>query len=584
MRASLLAAATGVACLLPAAPAAAGDPIMPLSEVRSGMQCTGYSVIRGTDVSSFAVEVIDVVAPDPGTDMAMILVEASGPAVDATGIGPGFSGSPVYCDGRVIGAISQSIGEYGGKVVLATPIESILANPVDPPKPPTASAASPRGAAALRRIRRDGTRPLMAPLTVSGVHPALGRALEKAGKRLGRPVSAVPPGPLGSFPPQTPRPGSAVAAGYSNGDVRMSAVGTVAYTDADRVWAFGHPFEGVGARSLFLQDAYVYRVVNDPNASITGGSYKLAAPGHDLGTVTNDAFAAVVGRLSALPATTTVEVVAKDLDTRATRAVGTGVVDETDVDNPTGFSPLGSVAPLAVAQAAGTTMQSAPGRLTGRMCMTIRLRERPTRPARFCNRYVSSTGFFEGSADPLSNQIAVSAAFDTADAISLIEMYEGRPPHVASVRAGVEMRRGERVARLLRVQAPKRVRAGRKVTLRVRMQRYRGDAFTKRYRVRIPRGGNPGRRPLELGFDEESLSEDELLELILGIDPDEEDEEDEERPPATLNELLEGIESLGRWDGVHLRVGRKRVRGFLDRDLVIDGSASTTVRVVKRRR
>ena len=365
MRASLLAAATGVACLLPAAPAAAGDPIMPLSEVRSGMQCTGYSVIRGTDVSSFAVEVIDVVAPDPGTDMAMILVEASGPAVDATGIGPGFSGSPVYCGERVIGAISQSIGEYGGKVVLATPIESILANPVDPPKPPTASATTPRGAAALTRIRRKGTRPLMAPLTVSGVHPALGRALEKAGKRLGRSVSAVPAGPLGSFPPQTLRPGSAVAAGYSNGDVRMSAVGTVAYTDADRVWAFGHPFEGVGARSLFLQDAYVYRVVNDPNASITGGSYKLAAPGHDLGTVTNDAFAAVVGRVSALPATTTVEVVAKDVDTGATRSVGTGVVDETDVDNPTGFSPLGSVAPLAVAEAAGTTMQSAPGRLTG---------------------------------------------------------------------------------------------------------------------------------------------------------------------------------------------------------------------------
>jgi hypothetical protein len=580
MRASLLAAATGVACLLlPAAPAAAGDPIMPLSEVRSGMQCTGYSVVRGTDISSFAVEVIDVVAAEPGADTAMILVEASGPAVDATGIGPGFSGSPVYCGGRNIGAISESIGDYGGKVVLATPIESILANPVDPP---TAGAASPRAAAALKRIRREGTRPLMAPLTVSGVHPKIGRALEQAGKRLGRPVAASPAGPLGSFPPQTLRPGSAVATGYSNGDVRMSAVGTVAYTDADRVWAFGHPFEGVGARSLFLQDAYVYKVVNDPNASLTGGSYKLAAPGHDVGIVTNDAFAAVVGRVSALPATTSVEAFAKDADTGVTRAVRTGVVDETDVDNPTGFTPLGSVAPLAVAQAAGTTMQSAPGRLTGRMCITIRLRERPDRPARFCNRYVSSTGFFEGGADPLSNQIAVAAAFDTADAISLIEIYEGRPPHVTSVRASVEMRRGERVARLLGVRAPKRVRAGSKVTLRVRMQRYRGDAFTKRYRVRIPRGVKPGRRPLELGLDEETLSEDELLELILGIDPDGDDDE-EIKPPVSLNDLLERIEGLGRWDGVQLRVGRKRARGFLDRDLVIDGSARTTVRVVRRR-
>src|SRR5687767_4514786 len=144
------------------------------------------------------------------------------------------------------------------------------------------------------------------------------------------------------------------------------------------------------------------------------------------------------------------------------------------------------------------------------------------------------------------------------------------------------MRRGERVARLLGVKAPRRVQAGRKVTLRVRMQRYRGDAFTKRYRVRIPRGVRPGRRPLELGLDEDSLSEDELLELILGIDPDEADDE-EAQPPASLNELLERIEGLGRWDGVQLRVGRKRARGFLDRDLVIDGSASTMVRVVRRR-
>ena len=72
-------------------------------------------------------------------------MRASGPAVDATGIGPGFSGSPIYCaDGqgvqRNIGAISEAIGEYGGKVVLATPIEAILASPVDAPQAQRAPA------------------------------------------------------------------------------------------------------------------------------------------------------------------------------------------------------------------------------------------------------------------------------------------------------------------------------------------------------------------------------------------------------------------------------------------------------------
>jgi hypothetical protein len=145
-----LALAAAAAVLLPAAPAFAGDPIMPLSQVHSGMACTGYSVIHGTDISSFSVQVLDVVDADPAEDGPRILVEVSGPAVDRTGIGPGFSGSPIYCDDgtgtqRNIGAISESIGEYGGKVVLATPIEAILANSPDAPRE-RGSAKGSRGA------------------------------------------------------------------------------------------------------------------------------------------------------------------------------------------------------------------------------------------------------------------------------------------------------------------------------------------------------------------------------------------------------------------------------------------------------
>jgi hypothetical protein len=580
MRAPLLAAATLVAALLPAAPAPAGDPIMPLSEVRSGMQCTGVSVIRGTTISSFGVEVIDVVDSDPGTGTAMILVEVSGPAVDRTGVGPGFSGSPIYCNGRNIGAISQSIGDYGGKVVLATPIESMLANPVDAPRArPRAARAvaapSPRATAALRRIRREGTRPLLAPLTISGVHPALGRALERAGRRIGRPVSAVPAGPLGSFPKQTLRPGSAVAASLSTGDVKVSGLGTVTYTDADRVWAFGHPFENAGARSLFLQDAYIFKVIYDPLAPITGGSFKLGYPGHDLGTLTNDASAAIVGRVGALPETTAVQAFARDADTGATRLIQSSVADETDLDNPTGFTGLGAVAPLAVAQAAGTVMQSAPGRLTGRMCVTIRLRERPRRPARFCNRYLSSA-IFDPMAGLFSSPIAFPAAFDVSDAVALIETYKGRTPHVASLRARVDLQRGERLAFLRGVKAPRRVRAGQRVTLRVKLQRLRSGVFTKRYRVRIPRV-KPGRRALRLSGFEESFGDDELFEILLGAEPEEEPDEG----PAELRDLLDEIEGLGRWDGVELKIGGKRRNAFLDRDRVITGSAHTTVRVVR---
>src|SRR4051794_24034134 len=231
MRVRYLVAALA-ASLLPAAPAYAGDPVMPLSQVHSGMQCTGYSVVRGTDIASFGVEVLDVVDGDPNEDGPRILIGVSGPAVDTTGIGPGFSGSPIYCDdgsgtARNIGAISESIGEYGGKVVLATPIEAILANPADAPHESATAGRAPksaRAARAERAIRRNGTRPLASPLTVSGLSGPLARGLVAAGQRLGRPVIATPAGPLGSFPVQTLRPGSAVAVGYSSGDLSIGAI------------------------------------------------------------------------------------------------------------------------------------------------------------------------------------------------------------------------------------------------------------------------------------------------------------------------------------------------------------------------
>jgi len=586
MRPRLLAAATVAACLLPASTAAAGDPIMPLAQVRPGMQCTGYSVVQGTTISSFDVKVLDVIDGDPASDGPRILFEASGPAIDATGVGPGFSGSPIYCpDGqgvsRNIGAISQSIGEYGGKAGLATPIELMLANPANPPVARAAGdgkAASPRAAAAIRRMRREGTRDLAAPLTVSGVSPQLAKAIEATGRRYGRPIIAVPAGPLGSFPVQQMRPGAAVSVGYSGGDIRIGAIGTVTYTDAGRVWAFGHPFEAAGARNLLLQDAYVYRVVNEPNAALTGGSYKLSVAGHDIGMLSNDAFSAVFGTVGALPRTTTVRAVGTDRDTGAKKEVVSNVADETDVDNPTGFSPLGAVGPLAIAQAAGGTMQSAPGRMTGRMCLRITFAERPKKPARFCNRYVSS-GTFDPFLGPLGNPIGFNASMDASSAFGLIEIFQGPTPHVANVHAEIETRRGERVAFLRRVQAPRRVKPGQAVTLRVTMQRLRGRNFTRRFRVNLPGGLRPGRRPLRLiGFEQDS-SEEDILAILFGL------EGDEDKPPkgpARLNDLIESISGLGHWDGVNLRMGGKTKRAFKDDDMVIVGRAATSVRVRRR--
>ncbi len=425
----------GLAALLPLlipTAAHAGGPIMPLAQVQSGMHCTGYSVIRGTEITSFDVDVIDVLA---GPD-AQILVTVSGPAVDTTGIAEGFSGSPVLCvdpaDGiaKTIGAIAQGTGDYGNKLVLVTPIQTMLGEQVDPP-----ASAKPMPAALKRKARALAT-----PLSFSGVSGPVAGALQKAGKQLGRALYAAPATPrAAAFPVQTLQPGSSVAVGLSGGDIEAGAVGTVTYVDGDTVWAFGHPLDAAGRRSLLLQDAYVYTVVNNPIDSDQVTSYKLAAPGHDLGTLTNDAPSAVVGRLGALPQRFPLRVSATDLDSNRVVHENVEIADETVAGQPTGSSSLTQVGPVAVAQAAYDILRGSPARQSGEMCVRITIRERKA-PLRFCNTYVGGS--------PSSPAAPLVADFATAS--GLLDAYNFGTLHVTSAAVNLKLRRDLHQAYLLR--------------------------------------------------------------------------------------------------------------------------------------
>jgi hypothetical protein len=582
MRARVLAA-TVVALLLPAAPAVAGDPIMPLSDVHSGMRCTGYSVVRGTEISSFDVDIEDVIDGDASGEGPRLLIRVSGPAVDETGIGPGFSGSPIYCPDeqgtpRNAGAISESLGQYGGKVALATPIEAILGIQPDVQQGDATPVARP--ARKAHRALMALARPLATPLTVTGLNPTLGRALERAGQKVGRPVLAAPAGPLGSFPPQAMRPGAAIGVSYSQGDIQVGAIGTVAYTDGDRVWAFGHPFEESGARRLFLQDAYVYRVIDNPvQFADVATTYKFASLGHTLGTISNDASTAIAGRTGALPPSIPVRIFANDLDTGRKLVVGVRAADESAVGLPEGASPVSFIGPLAVTQAAASLLQSAPGRLSADVCVQITIK-RLKRPARFCNRYVSafpSDVDFVGTA----NTVAARASSDVFDALTAIDDYQGSPPAVEEVAVRMDLHRGEQRAFLRKVRLPRRVRAGRTVKARVTLRRVRGRVIRRTYKVRIPRRLRHGTHTLRFTGVDVDVAEDGLLDSIfIGVEGDAAGSEG----PRNLRALAAKIRHKHRWDGVRMRAGAQRVRAFRDARLRISGRASATVRVIRRHR
>ena len=570
-----LSLTSAVICAGFTAPASAAEPVMSLAEVRPGMQCTGYSVVRGVDPVPFGVEILDVVAGDAAEDSPRLLIGVSGPAIDATGLGPGFSGSPVYCPDaqgtpRVAGAISESVGEYGGKVALATPIEAVLGVPVE----------APAGA----RRRTPASRPLATPMTISGLNPALARAVQRAAARAGQHLLAAPAQAPADFPARPLSPGSSMAAGLASGDLSLSAIGTVTYVDGDRIWGFGHPLDGAGPRALFLQDAYVYRVINNPvQAGSLLSTYKLAAPGRAVGTLTYDGLSAVAGRTGATPPSTRVAVRVTDRDTGRTRNVDVLAADETDLGDPAGFSPVGLIAPVAVAEGVTTTLGASPPRLSGNSCVRITVRER-SKPMGFCNRYVTdsaSEGFFG-----IGNGLAIGAGDDLAEALSLIESFDAAEVHVKEVTARLDVRRGALLAQLRGVTMARRVHPGEKVRVKLRIEDADGRSQRRSFSLRIPAHLERGVQRLRfIGTDADDFGiDDEFLGLSTRSTREATAGSAARRAPnrkrAALKRLAARISKLHREDGVRLDVGRgKPIPVFRDRELRIAGRATVRVEV-----
>jgi hypothetical protein len=564
----LRAVALGLAVLLgPPAAARAGDPIMPLSEVEPGMRCTGYTVVRGTEPSSFDVEVIDILDQRP--HRPRIVVRVSGPAVDATGIGLGFSGSPVYCPDeqgtqRNAGAIAAGLGDFGNRLGLATSIEEILGEPVE--APPAARPMSER--------ERRSVRSLAGPLTVAGLSAPLERALAAAGRRAGRPVITAPGSSTAQAAVQPLRPGSSVAVGFSSGDVAFASVGTVAYVDGDAAWLFGHPLDAAGRRSLLLQHAPVLTVVPSPDPEAP--SYKLAVPGASLGTVTNDALGAVVGRAGALPRATALSVSVREQGSGRVEHTSVSVPDEVAVGVPSGFSPLSLVAPLAAADASVRILRSVPARQSGSMCARVTVAPAP-RPLRFCNRYVTRLG----------GGIGAALADDLARAIELLDVAAVGPLAVERAHVSLRVQRGAAQAFMVGATLPRRLRAGGRHRASVAARMPDGSIRRFRFRLRVPSDAPTGPQDLILvgaDPDEGGVVGEEVEAAVTGEAPVDEGEEGP-RPARSLPELAAQFGAIRRYDGVLALFGDEEelgVRAFRDPEVRIGGRLVVPVRVTAR--
>lgn len=313
--------------------AASAQAILPLDEVRAGMTGEGRTVFAGDRIETFGVEILGVLRnPFPGR--SIVLARLSGGPLEHTGVMQGMSGSPVYVEGRLVGAVAYAFPFSRDPICGITPFEEMLRfteAPVGNPASGAADAAAGRGLAPVLRFSPEGVpslpggsaapalagagapAPILSPVSVSGLDPAVAGVIAPVFRQLGMeiapggvsvggslttgggPQDGEPAGEPAGEPP-APVPGSPIGATLIGGDLVMMASGTVTHVDeaTGEVFAFGHPFTGLGTLAVPMQEARVEAAV----ASLAN-SFKLTSAGRPLGVWRQDRATGVRGELGA---------------------------------------------------------------------------------------------------------------------------------------------------------------------------------------------------------------------------------------------------------------------------------------------
>src|SRR5579862_1168848 len=269
-----------------------------VSEIRAGMKGVAYTVFQGTKPDSMGVEVLGILKNANGPKGDIILVRLSGEKAEYTGVVAGMSGSPVYLDGKLAGALAFRIGEFSKEPIAGvTPIAEMLEisaldrNPASAPIEATSAARSPSKTASpgvadtsfTDSSNRDFTnylKPIETPLVFDGFS-------EDTVQRFAPQFAAagiVPVMGAGSVSdtkqPEPIEPGSAVSAILVRGDMDIAATCTVTYMDAQHLLACGHPLMQFGSVDLPMTKAQVLATLpspmflfNNADATETVGSF-----------------------------------------------------------------------------------------------------------------------------------------------------------------------------------------------------------------------------------------------------------------------------------------------------------------------
>jgi hypothetical protein len=464
---------------------------MPVSEIREGMVGEGYSVFEGTRRDPFKAHILGVLENAMGPRRSLILARLEGGPLAEAGVIAGMSGSPVYIDGRLIGAVGYSLGSFSKEPIAGiTPIAEMTdLAAIGAARAPGTRVSfelplSQDGMAAALRTAFEssafatragdvqplaggadvarlavGLRPIATPLSVAGLDGEALRVLSSFFRDTGFvPVAGTVAG--GSAPAIDDRPlqaGDAIGVSLVSGDLNLGATGTVTLVEGPSVYAFGHPFYNLGPTSFPMTRAWVHAVLPSLFSSV-----KLSSLGTVIGTFQQDRASAISGTLGVVPATIPLRI-SLDGARGQKRSFDLRLVDDQL------FTPLLTyVSILSVLQSYERETGSATFQVKGE----ARVKGHGT---------VALEDIFAG------DQPSIPAAAYVATPITALLRNDRAPVQIEGVDLTITAAEQPRTATLERVWIDEtRVRPGRDVTLKVLTRSWRGEDTVRAITVPIP--------------------------------------------------------------------------------------------------
>src|ERR671912_873780 len=467
---------------------------MPIEDLRPGMIGVGRTVFAGTKLEDFKVEILGVMRNVIGPKRNLILARLEGGPLAKTGVIAGMSGSPVYIDGKLLGAVSYSLGQFSTEPIAGiTPIAEMIdatimsgaaraTRPVALSLNPTPRELMDIWSRDLNRVRgfvdepsqalvmsgassdlgRFGAllRPIAVPMIASGFDASVLEPMSSAFSAAGFVPMSNPQSPgAGASAPST-RPlqgGDAVGVALLSGDFELGATGTVTHVEGDRVYAFGHPLYNLGPTQFPMTRAEVQVVLPSLMASS-----KLASFGEVVGTVHQDRATAIAGRLGPAPSLIPVTITLNS-DRAPSKTFNFGVVRDFT------FTPL--LTCLSVANVLTSYERGAgPASYSIRGSASIKAQGE-----------LSFEDIFTGE------QPAGGAAAYVAGPLTALLKNSGEPVDVEKIALTIDAAEHQRSARIERVWLDTtRPRAGQKATVHVALRSSRGEEIVRQLPIEIP--------------------------------------------------------------------------------------------------